>query len=46
MSAAVYKWIVVYDDGWAEEKVGESPFDFVDRLEDVPVAIIRIALLG
>lgn len=41
MSATVYKWIVVYDDGWTEEKWGESPSDFADYLVKVPVAIIR-----
>ena len=41
MSAPVYKWIVVYDDGDTEEKYGESPSDFVDYLAKVPVAIIR-----
>lgn len=41
MSATIYKWIVVYDDGGTEEKEGESPYDFADDLEGVPVAIIR-----
>lgn len=41
MSATIYKWIVVYDDGGTEEKWGESPSDFVDYLVKVPVAIIR-----
>lgn len=41
MSATIYKWIVVYDDGWTEEKWGESPADFADYLTKVPVAIIR-----
>ena len=41
MSATVYKWIVVYDDGRTEEKRGESPSDFADYLAEVPVAIIR-----
>lgn len=42
MSATVYKWIIVYDDGRTEEKCGESPYDFADELfQEVPVAIIR-----
>lgn len=41
MSATIYKWIVVYDDSWTEEKLGESPSDFADDLVEVPVAIIR-----
>lgn len=41
MSATVYKWIIVYDDGKTEEKLGESPYAFVDDLTEVPVAIIR-----
>jgi hypothetical protein len=41
MSATIYKWIIVYDDGSAEEKLGKSPCDFVDDLTEVPVAIIR-----
>jgi len=41
MSATIYKWIVVYDDGRTEEKWGKSPCDFVDELIEVPVAIIR-----
>ena len=41
MGATIYKWIVVYDEGWTEEKVGESPYDFADALVEVPVAIIR-----
>ena len=41
MSATIYKWIVVYDDGRAEEKLGEAPYSFADDLDEVPVAIIR-----
>ena len=41
MSASIYKWIVVYDDGRTEEKWGESPYAFADDLVEVPVAIIR-----
>ena len=41
MSATIYKWIVVYDDGRTEEKYGASPYDFADDLIEVPVAIIR-----
>ena len=41
MSATIYKWIIVYDDGKTEEKWGESPYDFADDLTKVPVAIIR-----
>lgn len=41
MSAMVYKWIVVYEDGRTEEKWGESPYSFADDLVEVPVAIIR-----
>ena len=40
MSATVYKWIIVYDDGRTEEKWGESPFSFADDLREVPVAIV------
>ena len=41
MSATIFKWIVVYDDGNTEEKYGASLYDFVDDLVEVPVAIIR-----
>ena len=41
VSATIYKWIIVYDDGRTEEKWGESPYDFADDLIEVPVAIIR-----
>lgn len=41
MSATIYKWIVVYDDGRTEERLGGSPYDFADDLDEVPVAIIR-----
>lgn len=41
MSASIYKWIVVYDDGRTEEKHGASLYDFADDLVEVPVAIIR-----
>lgn len=41
MTETVYKWIIVYEDGWAEEKCGASPYSFVEDLEEVPVAIIR-----
>ena len=41
MSAQIYKWIVVYEDGHTEEKYGECPYCFADDLVDVPIAIIR-----
>ena len=41
MSATVYKWIIVYEDGRTEEKWAESPDVFADDLAEVPVAIIR-----
>jgi len=41
MSAPIYKWIVVYDDGRTEVEWGASPYDFADDLIEVPVAIIR-----
>ena len=41
MSAPVYKWIVVYEDGHTEEKYGEDPSDFMYELPDTPIAIIR-----
>lgn len=41
MSATVYKWIIVYEGGYTEEKVGTCPIDFVDDIIDVPIAIIR-----
>ena len=41
MSATIYKWIIVFDDGRTEEKWEASPSDFADDLEEVPVAIIR-----
>ena len=41
MSTTIYKWIIVYDDGTAEEKLGESPCAFANDLAEVPVAIIR-----
>ena len=41
MSATIYRWIIVYDDGKTEEKLGESPDTFADDLAEVPVAIIR-----
>ena len=46
MSATVYKWIIVYDDGRTEEKWSQSPADFADYLDEVPVAIIRSGLAG
>ena len=42
MSATIYKWIIVFDDGSTEEEWGESPYDFADGLMKAPVAIIRI----
>ena len=42
MGATIYKWIVVYDDGTTEEKLGTSPCDFADDLTEVPIAIIRM----
>ena len=41
MSAPVYKWLIVYEDGHTEEKYAECPYDFADDLIDTPVAIIR-----
>lgn len=41
MSATIYNWIIVYEDGHTEEKKGDSPYAFADELEEVPVAIIR-----
>lgn len=41
MSASIYNWIVVYDDGRTEAKRGASLYDFADDLVEVPVAIIR-----
>ena len=41
MSAMVYKWIVVYEGGYTEEKYGTCPADFADDIIDVPIAIIR-----
>lgn len=41
MSATIYEWIVVYDDGRTEEKWGTSPYDFADDLVEISVAIIR-----
>lgn len=41
MSAPVYKWIIVYEGGYTEEKTGECPAVFADELVDVPIAIIR-----
>ena len=42
MSAPVYTWIVVYEDGDVEIKEGECPSDFTDYIRRVPVAIIRV----
>ena len=42
MSATIWNWIIVYDDGKTEIIKGESPYAFADDLIDVPVAIIRI----
>ena len=39
MSATVYKWIIVYEDGRTEEKWAESPYAFADDLAEVPVII-------
>ena len=41
MSATIWNWIIVYDDGRTEIKRGESPCAFADELEEVPIAIIR-----
>ena len=41
MSAPVYKWIIVYEGGYTEEKYGTCPADFADDIVDVPIAIIR-----
>ena len=41
MSATVYKWIIVYEGGYTEEKSGTCPYDFADDIVDVPIAIIR-----
>lgn len=41
MSATVYKWIIVYDDGRTEEVLGENIYVIADELVEVPVAIIR-----
>ena len=42
MSAPVYKWIIVFDDGSTAETTGKHPYDFIeDFLDEVPVAIIR-----
>lgn len=41
MSAPVYKWIIVYEGGYTEEKHGTCPADFADDIVDVPIAIIR-----
>lgn len=41
MSATTYKWIVVYEGGYTEEKHGTCPADFADDIVDVPIAIIR-----
>ena len=46
MSASVYNWIVVYEDGRTELKCGESPDDFAYELQEVPVAIIRSGWKG
>ena len=43
MSASVYRWIIVYESGRTEEKIGSYPYDFADEiLDEVPVAIIRM----
>lgn len=41
MSATIYKWIIVYEGGYTEEKLGTCPADFADDIVDVPIAIIR-----
>ena len=41
MSATIYKWIIVYEGGYTEEKHGTCPADFADDIVDVPIAIIR-----
>ena len=41
MSAPIWKWLIIYEDGRIEEKWGESPYSFADDLEEVPIAIIR-----
>ena len=41
MSATVYKWIIVYEGGYTEEKVGTCIMDFAEDIVDVPIAIVR-----
>ena len=41
MSAPVYQWIVIYEDGRTEVEWGESVYSFADDLDEVPIAIIR-----
>ena len=41
MSAPVYMWVIVYEGGYTEEKIGTCPADFADDIDDVPIAIIR-----
>ena len=41
MSATIWKWIVVYEGGRTEIKIGENIYAFAEDLEEVPVAIIR-----
>ncbi len=41
MSATIFTWIIVYDDGHTEEKTGSCPADFTDDIDDVPIAIVR-----
>lgn len=41
MSATIWRWIIVYEDGRTEIKFGENIYSFTDDLEEVPVAIIR-----
>lgn len=41
MSAPVYTWVIVYEDGYTEVKTGTCPADFADDIIEVPIAIIR-----
>lgn len=41
MSSPVYKWVIVYEGGYTEEKTGTCPADFADDIIEVPIAIVR-----
>ena len=41
MSATIYNWIIIYDDGRTEEMQGKNLDDFAYDLREVPIAIIR-----